>query len=267
MYPFTYHRPDSIDEAERLCLELDEAKFLAGGHTLLPTMKQRLAAPAHLIDLAGISKLREIRETAEGFELGAMVHHAEVARSDIVRRQTPALSELASVIGDPLVRHRGTIGGSIANNDPAADYPAACIALRAEIVTNKRRLSAADFFSGLFETVLERGEIVTAIRFRPLQRAAYAKFKSQASRYALAGVFIAQNSEEEVCVAVTGAGANGVFRWHQAEEALQKRFDQHALANPNLTEILNEDAQAGVAYRAHLVRTMAKQAVSAISSR
>jgi carbon-monoxide dehydrogenase medium subunit len=267
MYAFEYHRPTSVRQAANLLGKLEEAKIIAGGHTLLPTMKQRLAAPANLVDLNGLSELRGIERSGRSVTIGAMTSHAQVAESADVKAAIPALAELAQMIGDPAVRHRGTIGGSVANNDPAADYPAACLALGATIVTNKRKIAADDYFKGLFETALEEGEIVTKLTFPIPQKTGYMKFRNPASRYALVGVFVAKRAAE-IRVAVTGAGASGVFRWTAAEEALKKRFaakSLEGLAHP--AEGLNSDIHADANYRAHLIGVMARRAVAAATDR
>ena len=266
MYAFDYHRPTSVREAASLASKSEDMKFLAGGHTLLPTMKQRLAAPANLIDLGQIAELRGIERSARSVTIGAMMRHADVAASAEVREAIPALVEMAELIGDPHVRHRGTIGGSIANNDPAADYPAACLALGATIVTNKSKYASEDFFRGLFETALAEGEIITKVTFPIPQKAAYAKFRNPASRYALVGVFVAKRGSD-VRVAVTGAGGNGVFRWTQAEEALKGRFASKSLDGLASPEGLNSDIHADATYRAHLIGVMTRRAVQAAATR
>lgn len=267
MYAFEYHRPTSVRQAANLAAKAEDIKFLAGGHTLLPTMKQRLAAPANLIDLGQIAELRGIERSARSVTIGAMTRHAEVATSSDVLEAIPALAEMAEMIGDPHVRNRGTLGGSIANNDPAADYPAACLALGATIVTNKRKIAADEFFTGLFETALGDGEIITKVSFPVPQKAAYSKFRNPASRYALVGVFVAKRAAD-VRVAVTGAGASGVFRWAEAEAALKTRFGAKSLeglaASP---DGLNGDIHADAAYRAHLIGVMAHRAVRAAVAR
>ncbi len=227
MYAFAYHQPTSLKEAVSL-LAGEDAKLVAGGHTLIPTMKQRLAAPGTLIDLGKVPDLVGIERSPRSITIGAMTTHGAVAASNDVKEAIPALAELAALIGDPAVRHRGTIGGSVANNDPAADYPAACLALGATISTNKRKLTAEEFFTGLFETALEEGEIVTGVSFPIPHKAAYEKFRNPASRYALVGVFVAKRPSD-IRVTVTGAGSNGVFRWTEAEEALAKRFAAKSL--------------------------------------
>ena len=267
MYAFEYHRPTSVRQAASLLGKAEDAKVVAGGHTLLPTMKMRLAAPANLIDLSQIADLRGIERSARSVTIGAMTTHGEVADSAEVKEAIPALAELAAMIGDPAVRHRGTIGGSVANNDPAADYPAACLALSATIVTNKRKIPADEYFKGLFETALEEDEIVTAVTFPIPQKAGYMKFRNPASRYALVGVFVAKRADG-IRVAVTGAGSNGVYRWTAAEEALAKRFGAKSLEGlTHPAEGLNSDIHADAAYRAHLIGVMARRAVAAATAR
>jgi carbon-monoxide dehydrogenase medium subunit len=266
MYAFTYHRPTSLRQAVNLLGKAEEAKIIAGGHTLLPTMKQRLAAPAALVDIGRLEELRGIERSARSVTIGANMRQAEVADSPEVQAAIPALAELAHMIGDPAVRHRGTLGGSVANNDPAADYPAACLALAATIVTNKRKIAADDFFKGLFETALVDGEIVTKVTFPIPQKAGYMKFRNPASRYALVGVFVAKRNE--IRVAVTGAGAGGVFRWREAEEALKKRFAAKSLDGLSApADNLNSDLHADAQYRAHLIGVMARRAVEAATAR
>src|SRR6266478_1106311 len=223
MYAFNQHRPATVRQAASLLSKEEEAKLLAGGHTLIPTMKLRLAGPKHLIDLSKVDGLTGIELKGRSLVIGAMTPHVEVATSAVVKENIPALADLAGKIGDPAVRHRGTLGGSVANNDPNADYPAGVLGLGATIVTNKRRIAADDFFKGLFETALEHDEIITKIQFPKVQKAAYQKFPNPASRYALVGVFVSKRGSE-IRVAVTGAGSNGVFRVKSFEEALKKRF-------------------------------------------
>ena len=267
MYAFEYHRPTSVRQAASLLGKAEDAKIVAGGHTLLPTMKMRLAAPANLIDLSQIADLRGIERSARSVTIGAMTTHSEVADSAEVKEAIPALAELAEMIGDPAVRHRGTIGGSVANNDPAADYPAACLALAATIVTNKRKIPADEYFKGLFETALEEDEIVTAVTFPIPQKAGYMKVRNPASRYALVGVFVAKRADG-IRVAVTGAGSNGVYRWTAAEEALAKRSGAKSLEGlTHPAEGLNSDIHADAAYRAHLIGVMARRAVAAATAR
>lgn len=266
MYAFAYHQPTSLKEAVSL-LAGEDAKLVAGGHTLIPTMKQRLAAPGTLIDLGKVPDLVGIERSPRSITIGAMTTHGAVADSADVKEAIPALAELAALIGDPAVRHRGTIGGSVANNDPAADYPAACLALGATISTNKRKLTSEEYFTGLFETALEEGEIVTGVSFPIPHKAAYEKFRNPASRYALVGVFVAKRPSD-IRVTVTGAGANGVFRWTEAEEALAKRFAAKSLEgmSPSASG-LNSDIHADADYRAHLIGVMARRAVQKAADR
>jgi carbon-monoxide dehydrogenase medium subunit len=262
MYAFDYVRANSVRGAANVLAKNEDAKLLAGGHTLIPTMKQRLARPSHLVDLNGIEDLRTIEQRGRSLVVGAMATHGAVAASEVVMASIPALADMAHMIGDPAVRHRGTIGGSIANNDPAADYPAACLALDATIVTNTRKIPAAEFFKGLYETALEPGEIITRVAFRPPARAAYMKFRNPASRFAIVGVFVAKKGSE-VRVAVTGAGNQGVFRWTAAEEALKARFHPKSVEGMKAdVGMMNSDIHAGAEYRAHLVGVMTQRAVA-----
>jgi carbon-monoxide dehydrogenase medium subunit len=262
MYAFAYHRPQSVADAARLLASNPEAKVLAGGHTLIPTMKQRLASPKAIVDLSRVAELKGIDRKGNALVVGAMTTHAEVASSTVVRSAIPALADVAGLIGDPHVRHRGTIGGSVANNDPAADYPAALLALGATITTNKRDIKADDFFQGLFATALQDGEIITRISFPVPAKFAYAKFPHPASRYALVAVGVAQ-AGSGVRVAVTGAGNNGVFRHSGMEAALAKSWSSQAL-NGVTTDPgqMMSDIHADAAYRAHLVGVMARRAVA-----
>ena len=261
-YPFSYQRPASLVEAETLLGANPEAKLLAGGQTLIPTMKQRLANPSLLIDISGLHELSGIRRDGERLVLGASLTHAQVAQSPEVRTLLPALAELASHIGDPAVRHRGTLGGSVANNDPAADYPAAVLGLNATVITTRRELPADKFFAGMFETMLAPDEILRAIAFPVPKRAAYAKFSNPASRYATVGVFVAQTAEG-ARVAVTGA-APCVRRLATMERALEASFSPAAVAHIKIeADGLNEDLHGSAQYRAHLVTVMAKRAVAA----
>ncbi len=261
MYSFEYQKAGSVADAAKAAT--GEAKLVAGGMTLIPTLKLRLAQPSKLVDLGGLKDLVGIKVEGDGVTIGAMTTHAAVANSADVKKAIPALADLAGGIGDPAVRNRGTIGGSVANNDPAADYPAACVALGATIVTNKRKIAADDFFKGLFETALEEGEIITAISFPKAEKAAYMKFRNPASRYALVGVFVAKG-KGGVRVAVTGAGEGGVFRKKSFEEALGKSFDGAALDAVKVdAKGLNSDIHASAEYRAHLIKVMAKRAVAA----
>ncbi len=262
MYAFTYHRPATVRQAANLLAKHEDAKLLAGGHTLIPTMKMRLAGPTVLIDMSKIEGLSGIELKGRALVIGAMTPHAEVANSPIVQEHLPALAHLASEIGDPAVRHRGTIGGSISNNDPNADYPAACLGLGATIITNKRRIKADDFFTGLFETALAPDEIVTKVSFPLVKKAGYAKFPNPASRYALVGVFVSKRGAE-IRVAVTGAG-HGVFRVPEFEQALKKRFSPKSLEGLTVpADGLSSDIHGSAEYRAHLVGVMAKRAVAA----
>ena len=267
MYAFDFHRATSARNAANLLANLDDAKLLAGGQTLLPTMRLRLASPAHIVDLSGVPEMRGIERKGRSVVIGAMTTHAEVESSALVREAIPGLAEMAHVIGDPQVRHLGTLGGSVANNDPSADYPAACLALDAIIVTNKRKVAAEDFFQGLFTTALEEGEIVMRVAFRIPARMAYEKFRNPASRYALAGVCVAKRGPQ-VRVAVTGAGGEGVFRWAEAEAALGARFHPKSLAGLAMDEgRMAGDIHADAAYRAQLVGVMARRAVERARSR
>lgn len=263
MYAFTYHKPTSARQAATLLMKKEDSKLIAGGHTLLPTMKQRLAAPSALIDLGACPDLKGILRKGRNLVIGAMTTHAEVAASPEVQAAIPALAYLAGHIGDPHVRHRGTIGGSVANNDPSADYPAGLLALNAVIVTNKRKIAADEFFQGMFATALEEGELITKIAFPASSRFAYAKFRNPASRYALVGVAVGKKGGS-VRVAVTGAGSNGVFRWTEAETALEGRFNAKSLDGLAVDpKGLNGDIHAAADYRAHLIGVMAKRAVNA----
>ncbi|MEM5341210.1 FAD binding domain-containing protein [Paraburkholderia azotifigens] len=264
MYDTTYLRAASLAEAVAWLREHEEARPLSGGMTLIPTLKQRLAAPSHLIDLTRIGELRGIEVRGDTLRVGALMKHAEVAASPVVRDAIPALAHLASVIADPQVRNRGTMGGSVANNDPAADYPSAVLALNAHVVTSsQRRIPADDFFIDTFETALEADELVTAIEFAIPRRAAYAKYRHPASGYAVAGVFIAQY-DDAVRVAVTGAGAS-VFRWLEAEGALRQDLSEAALASLWIDrEMLPDDDNASASYRAHLIETYTRRALQAL---
>lgn len=262
MYEVKYHRASSLNEAVKLAKAGDDAKFVSGGMTLIPAMKSRLAAPSDLIDLRHIKDLKGIKVSGKKVTIGAAVTHAEVANDAKLAKVCPAICGLAAHIGDPHVRHMGTIGGSIANNDPAADYPAALLALDATIVTNKREIPAAKFFKGLFETALRDGEIVTAVTFTAPAKCAYMKFPNPASRYAIVGVFVARG--KEIRVAVTGAGDDGVFRAKAMEKALDKKFDASSLEDVKVSaDNLMSDIHASADYRAHLIKVMAKRAVAA----
>ena len=264
MYETNYHRASSIDEAVKLMGSAAEGKYLSGGMTLIPTMKQRLAAPSDLVDLRHIAEMKGITVDGRSVRIGAATTHEEVAISAELAAVCPAICGLASHIGDPHVRHMGTIGGSIANNDPAADYPAAMLALDAVIVTDRREIKADDYFVGLFETALEDGEIVTAVRFEAPAKAAYQKFPNPASRYAMTGAFVARRDDGKVRVAVTGAGSNGVFRHSGLEAALAANWSPDAVANVTVDAAdMLSDIHASAAYRANLVKVMAKRAVAA----
>jgi carbon-monoxide dehydrogenase medium subunit len=262
MYAFTFHRPQTVRQAAGLLGKNEDAKLLAGGQTLLPTMKLRLAGPPQIVDMTKIEGLSGIEQSGRTLTIGAMTTHNEVNTSPVVQQAAPVLAKLAGLIGDPAVRHRGTIGGSIANNDPNADYPAACLGLGATIVTNKRRVKADEFFNGMFSTVLEPAEIITKVIFPLPKKAGYQKFRNQASRFALVGVFVAKRGSE-IRVAVTGAGSNGVFRVPSFEEALKKRFAPKSLEGMTIpADGMNSDIHGSAEYRAHLVSVLARRAVA-----
>jgi aerobic carbon-monoxide dehydrogenase medium subunit len=262
MHAFTYHRPTDAKEAVSLAGTHTEGKFLAGGQSLVQAMKLRLSAPSDLIDLGNVSELTGIRASGNAIEIGAMARHAEVAASAEVKKALAALADLAGMIGDPQVRHMGTLGGSLANSDPAADYPAAVLGLGATVITDRRRIAADDFFKGLYETALEPGELITAVSFPVAKRAAYTKFKNPASRFAIVGVFVADFGKA-VRLAVTGAGPCA-FRVPEMEQALGSKFAPESVAGVKLAhEGLNNDLHASPEYRAHLVSVMAKRAVEA----
>lgn len=262
MYEFNYHRPKTLAEAEKLLSSLEEPKLLAGGMTLLPTLKQRLAKPSDLVDLQDIGELKSIKKDGNEIVIGAMTPHWNVHTSPEVKAAIPALAELAGLIGDPSVRHRGTCGGSIANSDPAADYPSSVLALNATIVTVKRKIAADSYFKGLFETALELGEVITSIRFPIPEKAGYQKFPNPASGYAMVGVFVAK-TKDGVRVGVTGAGPCA-FRVPAMEQALAKSFTADAVANIKIPhDNLLSDIHGSAEYRAHLVTVMAKRAVAA----
>ena len=260
MENFNYHRPASVDDAVKAAKAHPEAKYMSGGMTLIPALKQGLAAPSDIIDLGALKN--------SGVSLGASLvikagtTHAEVASNADVKKAIPALAGLAANIGDPHVRHKGTIGGSIANNDPAADYPAACVGLGATIHTNARKIAADDFFTGMFSTALHEGEVVTAVEFPLPKKAGYAKFPNPASRYAMIGVFVADTAGG-ARAAVTGAG-HGVFRAKEVEAALAKGFSAGSLAGVKVAaDNVAGDLHASAEYRAHLITVMAKRAVDA----
>lgn len=262
MYDFGYSRPASLKDAQGQFTKAgDDGVFLAGGQSLIPALKLRLRRPATVVDLGGLPGLDQIAVEGDRLVVGALATHAAVAASKIVREKIPALAALAGSIGDPQVRNRGTLGGSIANADPAADYPAAVVGLDAEVATDQRTIKADDFFTGLFETALKPGEIVTAVKFRIPEKAGYAKFRQPASHFALVGV-LAAKFKEGVRVAVTGAGPS-VFRVEAMEKALAKNFAAAALSGVTVpADDLNSDLHADADYRAHLIGVMAKRAVS-----
>ena len=265
MYSFNYNRVKSVADATAALGKSEDAKLLAGGQSLVAAMKLRLAKPSDLIDLGTIAELRGIKVEGSTVTIGAMTRHAEVAASTEVKKAIPALAALAAGIGDRQVRNMGTIGGSVANNDPAADYPAALVGMGATIQTNQRKIAADDFFKGMFETALQAGEIITSVSFPAPKRAAYMKFKNPASRYAIVGVFVAETSSG-VRVAVTGASP-GVFRVTEMEKALGAKFSPESVANIKIPEKgLSSDIHAKADYRAHLVTVMAKRAVAAATA-
>jgi aerobic carbon-monoxide dehydrogenase medium subunit len=264
MYEFTYHRATSLADAKAKLGQGDDPTLMAGGMTLIPTLKQRLAMPSDVIDLGGIADLSGIRMDGDTLVIGAMTKHDSVASSDVVKAFCPALAELAGLIGDPMVRNRGTIGGSVANNDPAADYPSAVLGLGATVVTDSREIAADVFFTGMFETALEEGEIIREFRFPKPKRAAYSKFPNPASRYAIVGVFAAE-AADGIRVAVTGA-APCVFRHGGMEAALAGNFSAKALDGiKGDAAVRNSDIHASAEYRAHLVGVMARRAVASIA--
>ena len=261
MYAFDYRRPHSLNEADLALKAAPGAKLLAGGQTLLPTMKLRLAQPGNVIDLGAIASLKGISKVDGALRIGSMTTHAAVADSAEVKAAIPGLAALAGGIGDPHVRNRGTIGGSVANNDPGADYPAGVLALGATVHTNKRAIAADDYFRGLFSTALEDNEIITHIDFPVPQSFAYAKFANPASRYALVGVALAR-TKGGVRVAVTGAGASGVFRLADAEKALAANFSAQAVDGVKIdASNMMADIHAAADYRAHLVGVMLRRAI------
>ena len=259
MYAFTFERPTT--QADAVKLAQAGGKPLAGGQTLLASMKLRLAAPEQLVDLGAVKDLAGVRKDGDALVIGAMTRHADVASNADVKAMIPALAALADGIGDKQVRAQGTLGGSVANNDPAADYPAAVLGLGATVITNQREIPADEFFQGLFATALEEGELITAIRFPKPKRAAYMKFRQPASLFALIGVFVADTADG-VRVTVTGGG-NGVFRHTAMEAALAKSFAPEAVAAVSTdADELNGDLHGSAAYRAHLVGVMAQRAVA-----
>lgn len=263
MYETKYHKASSLDNATSTLSGADDGKFLSGGMTLIPTMKQRLAAPSDLVDIGGLSELQGISSDGSTLTIGAGVTHAEVAGSSDVQSAIPALAAMAGHIGDPHVRNRGTLGGSIANNDPAADYPAAVLALGATVKTNSREISAEDFFNGMFETSLNDDEIIVSVSFPIPAKAGYAKFPNPASRYAMAGVFAASTSDG-ARVAVTGAGQDGVYRENAMEAALGSNWSAASASGVDVSaDDLMSDIHGSSDYRANLVKVMAGRAVEA----
>jgi aerobic carbon-monoxide dehydrogenase medium subunit len=263
MYETTYHRPASVAEAVALFAKGSEPKYLAGGHTLIPVMKQRLASPSDVIDLGRIKELVGIEVSADALTIKAATAYFDIMQSADVKKAIPAIVHLTSVLGDPQVRHRGTIGGSIANNDPAADYPAAVLALGATIKTDKRSIAADDFFQGLFATALADGEIITQIVFPIPAKAAYAKMRHPASRFALTGVFVVKTKSGDVRVAATGASQNGVMRVPAIEAALKANWSPGALDGVKIsTDGLLTDIHGSSSYRANLIKVMAQRAVT-----
>lgn len=263
MYAFTYERPKSVEEAVNLLKKADDAKLLAGGQTLLPAMKLRLASPGTIVDLSKVAGLSGIKREGNDLVIGAMTKHVDVMNSPDVQKAIPALAHLVSVLGDPAVRNRGTIGGSLANNDPSADYPSAVLALNATVQTNKRKITADDFFKGLFETALAGDEIIEAVRFPAPEKAGYEKFRNPASRFALVGVFVAKG-KDGVRVAVTGAGESGVFRVKEMEAALGKDFSAKAIEGIKVpAKGMIADLHGTAEYRAHLIGVLARRAVAA----
>ncbi|MEZ5839758.1 MAG: xanthine dehydrogenase family protein subunit M [Hyphomicrobiales bacterium] len=263
MYETTYHRPGSVAEAAAMLAKAEDGKLLAGGQTLIPTMKQRLASPSDLVDIGALAELRGISVKDGAVVVGAGTRHADVAASADVNGAIAALAALAGGIGDPHVRHMGTLGGSIANNDPAADYPAAVVGLGATVMTSKRSIAGDDFFTGMFETALDDDEIITAVSFPVPEKAGYAKFPNPASRYAMVGVFVSRRANGSVRVAVTGAGPS-VFRVPAMEAALAANWSPAALDGLSVpADGLNADIHGSSEYRANLVTVMAKRAVAA----
>ena len=262
MYEFKYVKPNSVRQAANMLAKDPEAKILAGGHSLLPVMKLRLAKPSQLLDIGKIEGLSGIELKGRSIVIGATTRHVEVANSQVVKDALPVLANLAAEIGDPAVRHRGTLGGSLANNDPNADYPAAVLGLGATIITSKRRIAADDFFKGLFETALEPDEIITKVSFPLAKKAAYQKFRHPASGFALVGVFVSKRGSD-IRVAVTGAGSSGVFRVKSFEEALKKRFAPKSIEGMTIPATgMNSDIHGSAEYRAHLVGVMARRALA-----
>jgi aerobic carbon-monoxide dehydrogenase medium subunit len=264
MYDFAYEKPTNLADAAKILAADDEAKALAGGQTFIPVLKQRLNKPSTVVDLSKLG-LSGITVAGNTITIGAMTRHADVAANPDIQARIPGLAHLASMIGDEAVRHRGTIGGSLANNDPAACYPCAVLAIGATIKTNTRSIAADDFFQGMFTTALEPGEIITAVEFPIPEKSAYEKFRNPASRYAIVGVFVAK-SAAGVRLAITGAGQGGVFRHTEMETALSAHFTPDAVAGIKTpADDLNGDIHASAEYRAHLIGVIAKRAVDQIA--
>ncbi len=264
MYEFQYHKAVSIDDVKEKLSSSDDPKLMAGGMTLIPTMKQRLASPSDIIDLGNISELNGIQKKDENIVIGSMTKHYEVNSSELINKEIPSLSYLAGLIGDPMVRHRGTIGGSLANSDPSADYPSSVMGLGATIITDKREITSEDYFIDLFETALEEDEIIKQVKYPIPKRSAYMKFPQPASRYALVGVFVAETLSGKIRVGVTGAGPCA-FRSKELEDALNSNFSAQSIENVKIeSENLNSDIHASAEYRAHLIKVMTKRAVKKI---
>jgi len=262
MYDFAYHKPTSVADAVKILSADPDARPISGGQTLLPALKHRLNKPTSVVDLSGIAELKGIKRNGDTLVIGALAKHVEVANSPEVKAAIPALAMMAGTIGDTQVRNRGTIGGSVANNDPAADYPSAVLGLGATVVTDKRRIAADDFFQGMFTTALEPGELLVAIEFPIPEKAGYAKMRNPASRYVMAGVFVAK-TKSGARVVVNGAGP-GVFRQSDMEKALSANWSEDAVAGiKQAADGLNGDIHGSAEYRAHLVTVMAKRAVAA----
>jgi len=259
MKNFNYKSASNAKEAAKLVS--GRATFLAGGMSLLPALKLRLAAYSDLINIKRIKSLSGIKVSSKSLKIGSTTKHAEVAASKEVKKSIPSLADLADGIGDPQVRNRGTIGGSIANNDPAADYPSACLALNATIHTNKRKIQADKFFKGMFETDLKKGELIEAVEFEVPEKSCYSKYPNPASRYAIVGVYVAK-FKNEVRVAITGA-ANSVYRSKELENALSSNFSPSAVNNINISSKgLNSDIHASADYRSHIIKVMTRRSVS-----
>src|SRR5476651_746378 len=263
MHETTYHRPSSVAEAATLFAKGTEAKYLAGGHTLIPVMKQRLASPSDVIDLGKIKELVGIELTADALTIKAATPYFDILQSPDAKKAIPAIVHLTSVLGDPQVRYRGTVGGSIANNDPAADYPAAILALGATVKTNKRSIAADDFFKGLFTTALADGEIITQVAFPIPAKAGYSKMRHPASRFALTGVFVVKTKAGDVRVAATGASQDGVMRVPVIEAALKANWSAGALDGVKISaDGLLTDIHGSAEYRANLIKVMAQRAIA-----